>query len=101
MLRGDERLQARWVRIAPHIIDTTLLASAIGLSLKLEQYPLTHDWLTAKILALLVYIVLGSVAIRRGKSRTIRIYGLIGAYCAFAYILAVALSHHPWPPMGL
>ena len=31
MLRAPERLRQRWVRIVPHVIDTVLLASPLGI----------------------------------------------------------------------
>ena len=73
MMAGSPRLQARWVRIVPHINDTLLLASGIGLAVLMQQYPLVHGWLTAKFLALILYIVLGTIALKRGKSRGRRI----------------------------
>jgi uncharacterized membrane protein SirB2 len=88
-------LRQRWVRIVPHIIDSLLLASAIALAITIQQYPLVHAWLTAKLFALVVYIVLGSIALKRGKTRRIRIFAFIGALLTFSYIIAVALSHNP------
>lgn len=72
MLLDSPWLQRRWVRIAPHVIDTILLASAIGLVLILKQYPFVHGWVTAKVLGLIVYIILGSVALRYGPTKLIR-----------------------------
>ena len=92
MLIAPARLQARWVRIAPHIVDTLLLASAIGLVLWSGQYPFVQAWLGAKVLALLVYIGLGSIALKRGKTRKVRLHAFIAALAVFAYIGAVAIS---------
>jgi uncharacterized membrane protein SirB2 len=88
-------LRQRWVRIVPHIIDSLLLASAIALAITIQQYPLVHAWLTAKLFALVVYIVLGSIALKRGKTKRIRILAFIGALLSFSYIILVALSHNP------
>jgi uncharacterized membrane protein SirB2 len=88
-------LRQRWVRIVPHIIDSLLLASAIALATTIQQYPLVHAWLTAKLFALVVYIVLGSIALKRGKTKRIRILAFIGALLSFSYIILVALSHNP------
>lgn len=97
MVAGSPLLQRRWVKIVPHIIDTILLASAIWLTLIIHQYPLANDWLTAKVVGLLVYIGLGMVALRRGKTRKARIMAWTGALLAFGYIVAVALSRDPLP----
>lgn len=92
MLTDSPRLAWRWVRIAPHLVDTLLLASAIGLSVLSQQYPLTHDWLTAKIAGLLAYIILGSVALRRGRSKSVRALAFAAALLTFGYIVSVALT---------
>ncbi len=95
MLRDSPQLSRRWVKILPHGIDTLLLASAIALTLMLHQYPLTHAWLSAKLVALLVYIGLGLVALRYGKTKRVRAAAWIGAVAVFLYIASVALSHDP------
>lgn len=66
MMQASGRLSARWVRVAPHVVDTVLLASATALAVLTAQYPFVQSWLTAKIVALLVYIVLGNIALREG-----------------------------------
>ena len=95
MLRDSPQLAQRWVRILPHGIDTLLLASAIALTLMLQQYPLTHAWLSAKLVALLVYIGLGLVALRYGKTRGVRAAAWVAALAVFVYIASVALGHDP------
>lgn len=97
MLQDSARLRQRWVRIVPHVIDTVLLTSAILLALLSAQYPGVHDWLTAKIVALLLYIALGTVAIKRGTTKTIRGIAWLAAIVVFGYIVAVALSRNPFP----
>jgi uncharacterized membrane protein SirB2 len=97
MMAGSPMLQARWVRIVPHLIDTLLLASGIGLAVLIQQYPLVHGWLTAKLLALLLYIVLGTIALKRGKTRGQRIAAWIAALLVFGYMVAVAMAHDPFP----
>ncbi|WP_305856294.1 SirB2 family protein [Balneatrix alpica] len=100
MLLESSWLQRPWVRILPHIIDTFLLLSAIGLMLMLQQYPLTHAWLTAKVLGLFAYIGFGTFAIKRGKNRHIRTFCLIGALLSLYYMASVAIHKSPWPFAG-
>jgi uncharacterized membrane protein SirB2 len=95
MLIDSPWLQRRWVRIIPHGIDTVLLASAIGLALILEQYPFVHGWLTAKVLGLIAYIILGSIALRYGPTKPIRAAAWVAALAVFGYIVSVALTHTP------
>lgn len=92
MLQGSPLLARRWVRIAPHAVDTVLLASAIALAVMIRQYPLVQGWLTAKVLGLIAYIVLGTIALKRGRTRVVRITAFWGALLVFAYIVAVAVT---------
>jgi uncharacterized membrane protein SirB2 len=97
MMADSARLQARWVRIVPHVNDTLLLASGFGLAVMLGQYPLVNGWLTAKLFALIAYIVLGTVALKCGKTRRTRIAAWIAALLVFGYIVAVAVTRAPFP----
>ena len=97
MLHWPEMLKRAAVRIVPHVIDAVLLASAIVLMIQTRQYPLAQAWLTAKIAAVVVYIVLGSVALKRGRTRAIRIGAWVGALATYGYIVAVALTHDVLP----
>jgi uncharacterized membrane protein SirB2 len=97
MLRGSALLQQRWVKIVPHVVDTVLLASAIAMAVMIRQYPFTAPWLTAKVLGLITYIALGSVALKRGKSQQTRIAAWVAAQVVFLYIVAVALTRDPIP----
>lgn len=90
------QLQQRWVKIAPHINDTLLLSCAIYLMIASQQFPFSSDWLTAKLVALLIYIGVGTVAIKRGKTKGIRLLFSLLALATFSYIFAVARSHSPW-----
>jgi len=97
MLLDSAWLQRRWVQVVPHVVDTVLLASAVTLSVLLQQYPFVHGWLTAKVLALLAYIGLGTVALKRGRSKPVRAAAFVAALLVFAYIVRTALRHNPWP----
>ena len=98
MLADSRLLQARVVRVAPHVVDTVLLASAVWLAVAVGQYPFVHGWITAKVLGLVAYVVLGTIALRRGRSRAVRAAALIGALATAAYIVGVALTKNaaPW-----
>lgn len=97
MLRNSSLLQLRWVKVVPHVVDTALLLSAVTLAIQLSISPLSNPWLMAKIIALLLYILLGTIAIKRGKTRKIRLTAWLSAQLVFIYIVAVALSHNPLP----
>jgi len=90
------KLQQRWAKISPHIIDTLLLGCAVYLMITTGQYPFADHWLTAKFLALLVYIATGTIAIKRGKTAGVRLLFSLLAIATFGYIVAVAVTRTPW-----
>jgi uncharacterized membrane protein SirB2 len=96
MLTGSGQLRRRLVKRLPHVIDTLLLGTAIGMLLIWRVSPLQVDWLYAKVIALLVYIGLGMVALRFGRSRKIRVRAWFLALLTVAYIVSVAYSKNPW-----
>jgi len=100
-LRGGLVLSGRplrhWtLRILPHVVDTVLLASAIALAWMLHQVPLVDAWLTAKVLGLIVYVALGTLALKRATTPTGRTAAFLAALLTFAYIVGVALTKSPW-----
>lgn len=101
MLRDSPLAQARWVRYARDIVDSTLLLSAIALAWQLGYSPLEHPWLATKIVALLAYIAIGSVALKRGKTKRIRLFAWLLAQMVFIYMVGVAVTHDPMPWQAL
>jgi len=95
---GDSpRLHHRLVRVLPHGVDTVLLASAL-LMLYLSSYrPTGSDWLSYKLVGVLLYIGFGMLALRRGRSRVQRASALAAALLMFAYVVAVAVTGQRWP----
>jgi uncharacterized membrane protein SirB2 len=82
----------RWLS---YVIDTALLTSALMLIAILHQYPLVQSWLTVKVLLLVVYIVLGVFALRRGRTRSGRAACFAAAVTVYLAIVSVALTHNP------
>jgi uncharacterized membrane protein SirB2 len=95
MMMRSPVLEHRVTRTLPHVIDTIFLASAITLAVMSAQYPFVAPWLTAKVIGLLVYILLGAVALRRGRTMRIRVLAFVGAVALFGWIVSVALSRNP------
>jgi uncharacterized membrane protein SirB2 len=95
MSQDSKKLQHRVARILPHVVDAAFLVSGIGLVLLL-RLPLMHSaWLIAKLVALVAYVVLGSLALKRGRTLRIRLIAVVCALLAFAYIVGVAISKSP------
>lgn len=84
-------LPVRWLAYA---VDTTLLTAALMLTTIVDQYPFADAWLTTKIVVLLLYILLGYMALR-GRTGTVRLASLAGAMLSFGFIYSVARAHHP------
>ena len=96
MLVGSGLLRRRWVRTLPHLVDSVLFFSGLGLAYNLHQYPGTSPWLTAKLVALVLYVLFGAVALR-GRTLTRRLTALVLAYATFAYMVSVAINKTPFP----
>jgi uncharacterized membrane protein SirB2 len=100
-LRGSAQLLgARWTMAAPlrylsYAIDTTLLTAALMLATLLRQYPFVHAWLTVKVCLLVVYIVLGTFALKRGRTPATRLWCFVAAVTVYLFIVSVARAHHP------
>jgi uncharacterized membrane protein SirB2 len=96
LMRGSPIMHQRWVKFAPHSVDTVLLTSAILLTWQLGYSPTNSPWLAAKIVALLIYIALGMLAFRFAKTNGLRLAAWIAALLTFAYIVAAAITHDPF-----
>ena len=100
-LRGSAQLLgARWTMAAPlrylsYAIDTTLLTAALMLSTILHQYPFVHAWLTVKVCLLVAYIVLGTLALKRGRTPSTRLWCFVAAVMVYLFIASVARAHNP------
>ena len=101
VLRGGLMLaESSWqrnvvLRYLPHVVDTVLLTSALMLTTVIHQYPFSTGWVTMKVVLLVVYIVLGSIALKRGRTKSIRVAALVAALATIGFLVTVARAHHP------
>jgi len=96
MVMESGMLQKRWVRVLPHVNDTLLLVCGVTLSVLSRQYPFVAGWLTVKVLLLIAYIVLGAIALKRGRTKSVRIVAFVAALACFLFIVSVAVTKQPW-----
>ena len=89
--RASPRLQSRWIKITPHLVDTLLLLSAIGMLLLVWGNPFALPWLRYKIILLCAYIVLGSLALKRAQSRPAQALAFALALLCLAAMVTLAL----------
>lgn len=92
VIQDSQMMTKKWVKIVPHINDTILLLAALYLAFSIEQYPFVHSWLTAKFVVLLLYIVLGTFALKRAKTKQWKSIFFVMALISFGYIVMVALT---------
>jgi len=95
MLAGSPLLRSPVLRVAPHVVDTLLLASALWLVHMLHLPFFQTPWLLAKVAGLVAYIVLGSVALREGSPRRVRVAAFAAALAVVGWIATVAVRHDP------
>jgi len=95
MLVDSPRLKTRLARVVPHVIDSVLLGSALVMAWQSSQYPFAQSWLTAKFFGLLAYILCGTMALKRARTKGGRVVFLILALLAYTYIIGVALTRNP------
>ncbi|HET6630621.1 MAG TPA: SirB2 family protein [Woeseiaceae bacterium] len=104
LLRGVAvQARARWpmttpVRYLSYGIDTVLLAAAVMLVAILPAALYANGWLTVKLVLLVVYVGLGTFALKRGRTPGIRLATFVGALAVYGCIIAVARSHNPLGP---
>ncbi|WP_133477569.1 SirB2 family protein [Cognatilysobacter segetis] len=83
------------VKLLSYTIDTTLLTAALMLFTILPHAMFSNGWLTAKLVLLVVYIGLGTFALKRGRTRRTRAITYVTALCVFGFIISIARAHHP------
>lgn len=85
-------LALRWLS---YTIDTCLLTAALMLVTIEHQYPFVQAWLTVKVVLLVVYVVLGSYALRGARTQALRFASFFCALLVFLFIVSVAYWHNP------
>jgi uncharacterized membrane protein SirB2 len=94
-IAGHRWPHALAVRVASWTIDTTLLTAALMLFSMLPSEAFANGWLATKVALLVVYVGLGTLAMRTSSSRSMRVAGFAAALAAFGSIYSIARAHHP------
>ena len=95
MLANSRLAMAAPVRFLSYGIDTTLLTAALMLATMLPGAMFANGWLTVKLCLVVAYVVLGSLALKRGRTRTARTIFFFAAVLVYLFIISVAYAHHP------
>ena len=90
----------RWAMAAPvrylsYSIDTVLLTAALMLVTILPGAMFANGWLTVKLVLVVVYVVLGTFALKRGRTPRTRSISFAAALLVFFAIIGIAIAHHP------
>lgn len=93
-VRGLDPAQG-WLRVTPHVVDTLLLLAGLVLAFTIHQYPFVDAWLTAKVIALVAYIGVGTIAVRRARTRGVKVAAWLIALAIVFYIYGVAGTKSP------
>lgn len=101
MLARSPLANAAFLRVISYAIDTTLLTAALMLVTILQQYPFVQAWLTVKVVLLVIYIVLGALALKRGGTRKVKVACYFAALTVFLFIVSVARTHNPWGVLSI
>ena len=92
MIQSSQWLKHPLVKRLPHIVDSLLLLTALIMVYLSAQYPFVQHWLTTKVVLLIVYILLGMMALRWLKNKKQRIIAWLMAIVVYVYILSVAMT---------
>jgi uncharacterized membrane protein SirB2 len=84
-----------WLRALSVAIDTALLTAGVTLWALLSLQPIRDAWLGTKLLLLLLYIVLGTLALKRARTPRGRALAFTAALACYLFMVSVALAHHP------
>lgn len=91
-LKASKSLQAKWIKIVPHIVDTTLLISIVLLCVSLEVYPFLNDWATSKLIGLVLYGLSVAYTLKWARNNTMKVVGFAGATAWLLVTASMAFS---------
>ena len=95
LLANSPKLQAKWVKITPHIIDTLLLSFGVIMAVQLSINPLEQLWLGEKLLAVVAYIFTGYYTLKLARNKPMQIIGYLGAMGWVMLIIRLAMTREP------
>ncbi|KIO37579.1 MULTISPECIES: SirB2 family protein [unclassified Shewanella] len=90
-LKQSAIMDKKFVKIAPHVIDTFLLLSGLTLCFIIKQYPLQDAWLTEKIGAVIAYIFLAAISLKANRNKLFKTFAALGALAWVMYAAKLAM----------
>lgn len=95
LLSNSAKLEAKWVKITPHIIDTLLLTIGVIMAVQYAMNPFEQLWLGEKLLAVVAYIFTGYYTLKLARNKTMQIIGYLGAMGWVMLIVRLAMTREP------
>ncbi|MCA3139483.1 MAG: SirB2 family protein [Rhodocyclaceae bacterium] len=95
VLAGQRWAMRKLWRWLSYGIDTWLLGAGVSLWAMLSINPVHSPWLATKLLLLVVYIVLGSLALKRARTPAAQCLSFVAALAVYGFMASVAWAHHP------
>jgi uncharacterized membrane protein SirB2 len=92
MFIESDKLNKKWLKILPHVIDTLLLTMGIGLAVKLHFNPMEHMWLAEKIIAIVAYIFTGYYTLKLARNKAMKILGFLGTIGWIMLVVRLVIS---------
>ena len=83
------------------LVQAVLLTAALMLLTILPSAIYANGWLATKLGLLVVYIALGTFALRRGRTRQVRAACFVAAVAVFISMYFIARTHDPLGPLKL
>ncbi|NQY64529.1 MAG: SirB2 family protein [Alteromonadaceae bacterium] len=91
-LMESKNLTRKWVKIAPHIVDTLLLALGVAMAVKLAINPVEQLWLAEKLLAVVAYLFTGYYTLKLTRNRIMQVIGYLGAMGWVMLVIRLAMT---------
>ncbi|GAA6173212.1 SirB2 family protein [Colwellia sp. KU-HH00111] len=95
LLSHSAKLNAKWVKITPHIIDTLLLGIGVMMAVQYSMNPFEQLWLGEKLLAIIAYIFTGYYTLKLARTKAMQIFGYLGAIGWVMLIVRLAMTREP------
>ncbi len=95
VLAGQAWPMAGWARGLAPVIDSLLLLAGGTLWWLLQLNPTQNHWLLAKLVLLIVYIVLGTLALKRAPTRGAKALCYVAALAVVGFMASIAMARHP------
>jgi uncharacterized membrane protein SirB2 len=98
---GGSWAMARPVRYLSYSIDIVLLSAGLLLLTILPSAVYSNGWLALKLALLVVYIGLGMLALKRGRTANIRRGCFLAAIAVYLCVFLIARTHDPLGPLRI